>query len=134
MSIQYVGNISKNNKEFKTQYGKNSIFVQALQSRPYIQNRNLSGFNFFDLTEKRTSKTSVMLKRHLTCSKEFDKLPREIVKTDKIVKFDKKYSSLFKKYGEESKQYLRTHLFQNPCIIKSEECKYLYTSDFVTIS
>lgn len=41
---------------------------------------------------------------------------------------------LFKKYGEESKQYLRPHLFENPCIIKYEECKYLDTSDFVTIS
>lgn len=40
---------------------------------------------------------------------------------------------LFKKYGEESKDYLRKNLFQNPCIIKSEECKYLDTEDLVTI-
>ena len=40
---------------------------------------------------------------------------------------------LFKKYGKESKQYLRKNLFENPCIIKSEKCKYLDTDNFVTI-
>lgn len=40
---------------------------------------------------------------------------------------------LFKKYGETSKQYLREHLFENSCVIKSEKCKYLDTDDFVTI-
>ena len=99
--------------------------------------------------------------------KRFEELPREILKKDKTVKFDKKFSglfksnykafgynlyieenlskdasnnkikqgkqNLFKKYGEKSKEYLRLHLFENPCIIKSEECRYLDTSDFVTI-
>jgi CMP-N-acetylneuraminic acid synthetase len=108
-----------------------------------------------------------MLQAHLICIKYVDNLPREIIKRDKTVKFDNKYSGLFKKnyevfgynlyleenisktasnnqikkakqkifkkYGENSKQYLRTYLFENPCIIKSEECKYLDTSDFVTI-
>jgi len=40
---------------------------------------------------------------------------------------------LFKKYGETSKNYLRENLFQNPCIIKSEKCKYLDTENLVTI-
>ena len=40
---------------------------------------------------------------------------------------------LFKKYGETSKQYLRKNLFENPCVIKSEKCKYLDTDNFVTI-
>jgi hypothetical protein len=40
---------------------------------------------------------------------------------------------LFKKYGKESKQYLRNNLFENPWIIKSEKCKYLDTDNFVTI-
>jgi len=40
---------------------------------------------------------------------------------------------LFKKYGETSKKHLRENLFQNPCIIKSEKCKYLDTDDLVTI-
>ena len=42
-------------------------------------------------------------------------------------------SKLFKKYGETSKNYLRENLFQNPCIIKSEKCKYLDTENLVTI-
>jgi hypothetical protein len=108
-----------------------------------------------------------MLQSHLTCIKQVEKLPRQILKKDKTVKFDKNYSGLFKKnyevfgsnlyleenlsktisnnkikqakqklfkkYGEESKQYLRANLFENPCIIKSEECKYLDTSNCVTI-
>jgi hypothetical protein len=41
---------------------------------------------------------------------------------------------LFKKYGKESEQYLRNNLFENPCIIKSEKCKYLDTENLVTIS
>ena len=40
---------------------------------------------------------------------------------------------LFKKYGEISKEYLQKNLFQNPCIIKSEECKYSDTENLVTI-
>ena len=39
---------------------------------------------------------------------------------------------LWKRYAEESREYLRENLFQNPCIIKSEKCKYLDTSDFIT--
>jgi hypothetical protein len=34
-----------------------------------------------------------MLKAHLTFIKQVEKLPREIGKKDKTVKFDKKYSS-----------------------------------------
>lgn len=40
---------------------------------------------------------------------------------------------LFKKYEETSKKYLRENLFENPCIIKSEKCRYLDTEDLVTI-
>ena len=40
---------------------------------------------------------------------------------------------LFKKYGEKSKNYLRENLFKNPCIIRSEKCKYFNTDNFVTI-
>jgi len=40
---------------------------------------------------------------------------------------------LFKKYGETSNKYLRENLFENPCIIKSEKCRYLDTDDLVTI-
>ena len=40
---------------------------------------------------------------------------------------------LFKKYGKDSKTYLRENLFQNPCIIKSEGCKYSDIDNSVTI-
>ena len=41
-----------------------------------------------------------MLKAHLTCMKQITKLPREIIKKDKTVKFDKRYSGLFKENYE----------------------------------
>jgi len=110
-----------------------------------------------------------MVKAHLTCMKEVEKLPRQIIKKDKTVKFDKRFRDLFKKdnnyeifgynlyleenlsktaskteipeakeklfrkYAEESREYLRENLFRNPCIIKSEESQYMDTNDFVTI-
>ena len=40
---------------------------------------------------------------------------------------------LYKKCAEESKLYLRTQLFENPCILKCEKCKYLDTDYLVTI-
>lgn len=85
-----------------------------------------------------------MLQAYLTCVK-------QINKKDKMVKFDKKYSDLFKKnknqekvfsynlYLEKnldkvsSKSYLRENLFQNPCIIKVKKFKYLETESLVTI-
>lgn len=158
--------------QLKKKYGKTSIFVQALQCQSYIRNpksyrKNLSGFNFFDSTEKKIVKPSVILNAHFNCAEEFEKLPREIVKNDRTIKFDKKYSGIFKnnyqvfgynlyieenlakdasnnkikkakqnlfeKYGEVSENYLRTNLFENPCIIKYQECRYLDISHFVTI-
>ena len=44
-----------------------------------------------------------MLRAHLTCVKQINNLPRQIEKKDKTVKFDKKYSGLFRKnknYGK----------------------------------
>ena len=40
---------------------------------------------------------------------------------------------MFKKYGKQSKQYLRENLFENSCIIESDKCKYLDTENFLTI-
>lgn len=87
--------------QLKKKYGKTSIFVQALQCQSSIRNpksyrKNLSGFNFFDSTEKKTVKPSIMLNAHFNCAEEFEKLPREIVKNDRTIKFDKKYSGIFK--------------------------------------
>jgi hypothetical protein len=41
--------------------------------------------------------------------------------------------NLFKKYGKEAKKYLRENLFENPCIIKCENCKYYNFNYIVTI-
>lgn len=38
-----------------------------------------------------------MLQAHLTCVKQINNLPRQIYKKDRIVKFDKKYSGLFRR-------------------------------------
>jgi hypothetical protein len=148
--------------------GGNSIFVEAFQAIRRFPTR--PNFNYFDPVENQFVKQSVMLQAHLTCMKQIVNLPRQIDKKDKTVKFDKKYSGLFrknenyekvfgyklyleenlgrdssknkikqgeqklfKKYGETSKKYLRENLFENPCIIKSEKCKYLDTDNFVTI-
>jgi len=156
------------NIKTKTKNGKNSIFVEAFQAiRTFPARPNL---NYYDPVEKRIIKPSVILQAHLTCMKQVQNLPRQIIKKDKSVKFDKNYSGLFKKnenyekvfgynlyleenlskdssknkikqgkqklfkkYGKESEQYLRNNLFENPCIIKSEKCKYLDTDNFVTI-
>ena len=50
-----------------------------------------------DLVENQFVKQSLMLQAHLTCVKQINNLPQQIEKTDKTVKFDKKYSGLFKK-------------------------------------
>jgi hypothetical protein len=79
----------------KTKQGKNSIFVEAFQViRTFPTRPNL---NYYDPVENQFVKQSVMLKAHLTCIKQVQNLPREIDKKDKKVKFDKKYSGLFKK-------------------------------------
>lgn len=41
--------------------------------------------------------------------------------------------SLWKKYAKESREFMRENLFQNQCVIRSEECKYENTNNFVTI-
>ena len=152
----------------KTVGGGNSIFVEAFQAIRVFPSR--PNFNCYDPVENQFIKKSVMLQAHLTCVKQINNLPRQIEKKDKTVKFDNKYSGLFrknknyekvfaynlyleenlgkassknkikqgesklfKKYGETSKNYLRENLFQNPCIIKSENCKYLDTENLVTI-
>ena len=38
-----------------------------------------------------------MLKAHLTCIKQIENLPRQIIKKDRSIKFDTKYSGIFKK-------------------------------------
>jgi hypothetical protein len=83
----------------KTKKGKNSIFVEAFQAiRTFPARPNL---NYYDPVEKRILRPSVMLQAHLTCMKQVQNLPRQIIKKDKSVKFDKNYSGLFKKHYED---------------------------------
>jgi len=158
-------NLTSNLTRTKTMRGQYSMFVEGFQSiRTSPASPNL---NCFDRIENRIVKPLVMLQAHLTCMKETGKLPRQIVKKDKTITFDKNYSGLFKKnyqafgynlyleqnlsenssknkikqgkqklfkkYEEESKQYLRKNLFENPYSIKSEKCQYLDTKDYVTL-
>ena len=125
------------------------IFVKVFQViRAFLSQPN---FSYYDPVENQFVKKLVMLRAYLTCVKQSNNLSRQIDKKDKMVKFNKKYSDLFKKnknyekvfsynlYLEKnldkasSKSYLRENLFQNPCIIKSEKCKYLDTENLVTI-
>lgn len=79
----------------KTREGKNSIFVEGFQTiRTFPARPKL---NYYDKVENRMVKPSVMLQAHLTCMKQIVKLPRDILKIDRKVKFDKNYSGLFKK-------------------------------------
>ena len=75
--------------------GGNSIFVEALQAIRTFPTR--PNFNYYDSVENQFVKKSVMLQAHLTCVKQINNLPRQIEKKDKTVKFDKKYSGLFRK-------------------------------------
>jgi hypothetical protein len=77
----------------KTRTGKNSISVQGFESIRIFPAR---GFNCYDPVKNQYVRQSVMLKAHLTCMKQVFDLPREIDKKDKNVKFDEKYSGLFK--------------------------------------
>jgi hypothetical protein len=74
---------------------RKSIFVQGFESIRMFPAR---GFNCYDPVKNQYVRQSVMLKAHLTCMKQvFNNLPREIYKKDKNVRFDEKYSGLFKR-------------------------------------
>ena len=75
--------------------GGNSIFVEAFQAIRAFPSR--PNFNYYDSVENQLVKKSVMLQAHLTCAKQINNLPRQIDKKDKTIKFDKKYSGLFRK-------------------------------------
>jgi len=147
----------------KTRSRKSSIFVEGLQSINFsINQRKISGrttnlnfsFNLIDSATNRKIRYSTMLAAHLTCLKEVYKLPREILKEDRTVKFDSRYKDLFNQqyekvfgyniYIEENlpkdvkknrlkralkrffkgKENLRRNLFENPCIVKATQCRY----------
>lgn len=87
------------NIKTKPREGKSSIVVESFQAiRTFLARPNL---NYYDPVEKLIIKPSVMLQAHLTCIKQIENLPRQILKKDKSVKFDKNYSGPFKKNYED---------------------------------
>ena len=82
------------NIETKTREGKNSIFVDGFQAIRTFPDR--PKLNCYDKVKNRIVTPSVMLQAHLTCMKQVANLPREILKIDRNVKFDKNSSGLFK--------------------------------------
>lgn len=76
--------------------GGSSIFVEAFKTMRLFPAR--PSFNYYDPVQNQFVKKSVMLKAHITCLKEVDKLPRKIDKKDRNVKFNnKKYRNLLRK-------------------------------------
>ena len=71
------------------------IFVKVFQViRAFLSQPN---FSYYDPVENQFVKKLVMLRAYLTCVKQSNNLSRQIDKKDKTVKFNKKYSGLFRK-------------------------------------
>lgn len=87
----------------KTPSGKNSIYVEALQSISNPRKRNpFRGFSF-NLKDPVTGnliRPSTMLEAHITCGNEISKLPRVIEKQDKTIKFGSDFFDMFRKQYE----------------------------------
>ena len=148
----------------KPKSGKNSIYVEALQSMSTAKNNkrtSFKGFNF-NLEDPVTGnliRASTMLEAHITCGNEISKLPRVIEKQDKKIKFGSDFFEMFRKtyqkvfgynllieenvpkdansnrikraekrlfktFGSKVESDLRFQLFENPCVIKSNGCRY----------
>jgi hypothetical protein len=77
--------------------GKNSIFVDALQSilRSKKSKSKSFAFNTLDPVKKVQIRQSSMLEAHITCGNELSKLPRIIEKDYRSVKIDLNYKKLF---------------------------------------
>lgn len=83
-----------------------------------------------DKTIKFDKKYSSLLRKNQNYEKVFAYnlwLEENLSKDSSKNKIKQGEQKLFKKYKEASKKYLRENLFQNPCIIKSDKCKYLDT-------
>jgi hypothetical protein len=84
----------------KTASGKNSIYVEALQSISNSRKRNsFQGFSF-DIKDPLTGnliRPSTMLEAHIACGDEISKLPRVIEKQDKKIKFGSDFFDMFRK-------------------------------------
>lgn len=84
----------------KTASGKNSIYVEALQSISNSRKRNsFQGFSFNtkDPLTGNLIRPTTMLEAHITCGNEISKLPRMIEKQDKKIKFGSDFFDMFSK-------------------------------------
>lgn len=89
--------------KIKTPSGKNSIYVEALQSISNPRKRNPFrgfGFNLKDPVTGNLIRPSTMLEAHITCGNEISKLPRVIEKQDKRIKFGSDFFDMFRKQYE----------------------------------
>ena len=87
----------------KTPSGKNSIYVEALQSISSSRKINSSrGFssNLKDPLTGNLIRPSTMLEAHITCGNEISKLPRVIEKQDKKINFGSDFFDMFRKQYE----------------------------------
>ena len=120
----------------KNQFVKEQIMLKAyLTCSKQIGNLSRQ-INKKDKSIKFDKKYNGLFKKDKNYEKVFSYnlyLERNLGKTSSKNKIKQGESKLFKRYKKKSMDYLRENLFQNPCIIKSEKCKYLDTEKFVTI-
>jgi hypothetical protein len=98
ISIKLI-NKGKSEIETKTRTGKNSIYVEVLQSltarkMPITSEGFL--FNIKDPITGNLIRPSTMLEAHIACGDEVSKLPRMIVKEDRKVKFGSNFFDMFR--------------------------------------
>ena len=84
--------------KIKPKSGKNSIYVEALQS--IVNSRKRNSFVSFNIKDPLTGKlirSSTVLEAHIACGDEISKLPRAIEKQDKNINFGSDFFDMFKK-------------------------------------
>ena len=84
--------------KIKQKSGKNSIFVEALQSIANSRKRNsFVSFNIKDPLTGNLIRPTTVLEAHIACGNEISKLPRAIEKQDKKITFDSNFFDMFRK-------------------------------------
>lgn len=84
--------------KIKPKSGKNSIYVEALQSITYSRKRNsFVSFNIKDPLTGNLIRPTTMLEAHIACGNEISKLPRVIEKQDKKINLNSDFFDMFRK-------------------------------------
>ena len=120
----------------ENQFVKESVMLQAHLTCAKQVDELPRQIDKKDKTVKFDKKYNGLFKKNKNYEKVFGYniyLENDLDKDSSKNKIKQGEQKLFKKYGKTSQKYLRENLFQNPCIIKSEKCKYLDTDDLVTI-